>query len=107
MTTWSSGWITIQCVTSVGARVACASAGARTENSSASPPPAAAEAFRKLRRETLPPPWGRIGVGVLVVMARSSDLLTVGGFDGLRRRLGLGAGKRMDRLPHARVGSAA
>src|SRR5687768_2490746 len=78
MTMRSSGWITSQWVTSTGAAApACASAGAVRENSSASPPPTAAEAWRNCLR---------------LVMAASS---------------GFRAGERVDRLAHATIGPAA
>ena len=50
MTTRSSGWITIQALTSVALPPAAARATNGNANSSARPPPAAAEAFRKSRR---------------------------------------------------------
>src|SRR5512142_1380674 len=96
ITTRSSGWITIQWVTSgpsPGVDMA-SSAWAGSENSSARAPPAATEALRNSRRS------------MAMVMASPSNFLAVGRERGLRRFRDLLAGRGVDGLAHPRVSAA-
>src|SRR5512143_3644947 len=87
ITTRSSGWITIQALTSVATASPLIADTTGNENSSARPPLAAIETLRNSRRESA------------IVMAASSCVLERGR-DGA-------VGERMDRLAYPGVGAAA